>query len=253
MPGVETYNAEDMSEAACTPYFSCFGERFGEFETEGDDFSHGIFDHGEFVSITFENCDFSNTSFEKANLQHVCFIDCIFTNANFDGAEIEECSFLNCKLSQWSLQAATLLNVTISDSYGKVDFTDAEISGGVIYQTKLSGSSFYGAAVEGTVFGNSNLTDIEMSHATSFRGVTISGCDITDVYFVMADGGRDIEYRGCIHMPYAAPARKVHTTGPVITSSTPRVTVYGNNYTSYGWDPSAHLYSSSMVEYGETG
>ena len=255
MPGIELYGAKDMVTSVTTPYFSCLGERFGEFETEGEDFSHGIFDYGEFFTITFDNCDFSNASFEKAELRYICFIDCDFTNANFDGATVKECSFLNCGMSQSTFQCGTLENITLSECHGVMDFAEAEITGGVIYETNMAHSSFYGTTIAGTTFGNSTLTDILMSHATSYKSVVMSGCDITDVYFVMAEGGKDIMYKDCIYMPYLNPVNHTRRRSTVI-SSTPKLSVYNNNtstYMSYGWDPSAELYCSSMTEYGETG
>lgn len=255
MPGLTIYNEEDMVAASSAPYFSCYGERFGNFATDGEDFSHGVFDHGDFFSITFENCDFSSASFEKASLRNICFIDCDFSNASFDGAEIEECSFLNSGLSGCGFPTATLVNITISDCYGQTDFGDAEISGGVFHETNLAHSSFYGTEVDGTVFSSCNLTDILMSHATAYKDVTMVGCDITDVYFVMADGGSDIVYNDCIYKPYVEPAKKPKrqaTASPI----SPKLKVYNNHsssYVSYGWNASAKLYCSSMEEYGQTG
>ena len=252
MSGIEMYGAEDMDNVISMAYFSCSGEVFGNFQTEGNDFSYGIFDLGTFNTITFENCDFSNTSFEKSDLRYICFIECDFTNANFDTATLEECSFIHCGLSKSSFQSGTLVNCTLTECQGPIDLADAEIVGGVVFDSNLTSSSFYGTSIEGTVFGNTNLTDLLMSHVTSYRGVVLSGCDITGVYFVMADGGNTIEYRECIYKPYLSEAKLTYRKGD-ITSSTPKFNIYngGNTNISYGWDRSAELYCSSMVEYRE--
>lgn len=251
MPGLETYNAEDMANVLCTPYFSCSGERFGNFETEGEDFSHGAFDQGTFTTITFDNCDFANASFEKAELKYICFIDCDFTNANFDSAHLEECSFINCGLSQSSFQNGTLINITITESQGPIDFADAELVGGVVYETNLTKSSFHNTTLEGVVFGKCTMTDLFMSHKTSFSAVTLSGCDITDVYFVMADGGDSIEYKDCIYMPYLQELRYKGSGGLYPRQRPPKLNVHHAPHVSYGWNESAELVCSSMAEYRE--
>jgi uncharacterized protein YjbI with pentapeptide repeats len=239
---------EHLRLAQRSPIWDCCGEAFGGFELQGEDLSYGLFDHSDFESIQFENCDFSNASFEKVEFKYILFSDCDFTNTNFDSASFEECSFLNCTMYQSSFQHANVVNCTYSDCLGGMDFSQAEVSGGVFYENAMEGSSFFGSSLSHVTFGKCDLKDLLLSHATEFETVAITDCDITEVYFVMARGSENIIFTACKYAPYSTnfkPARLKRNL-PLCLPAVGQ-TSSGRKTSFLDW--TAHLYCSSPEEF----
>lgn len=137
------------------------------------------------TSIEFDDCTFKNCSFSEATIKFCNFTDCIFDNCNLSLVNIQGSVFNNIKIVN---SKAIGINWTMTSKPFEISFTNSDISMSSFYnmdlksiniitckahdidfaKTNLEKANFKDTDLLGSVFGDTNLKDIDLTTAINY-------------------------------------------------------------------------------------
>lgn len=136
----------------------------------------------EFDDCHFNGCDLSGTHFHRCIFAHTTFTNCNLSLARIASSKFTEVRFVGCKLSDIDLTKALWAEHVFSTpfyfeecvldgcSFFGLTLQELELSHCSLKEvdfryTDLSQSKIIGCDLEGALFGETNLTDANLSHS----------------------------------------------------------------------------------------
>lgn len=139
------------------------------------------------ITADFELCTFENCSFSEATISHLSFTECTFENCDFSGVKviataIQECEFISCKMLGINFENCSdfLFQLNCKDctldfsTFYKVDlrlsqFTSCQLNQVDFTEANLTGISLKNCELAGTIFQQTNLSNVDFSTATNYN------------------------------------------------------------------------------------